>query len=539
MSEYVIGLDYGSDSARALVVDVVTGKCLASSVKEYPRWKKGLYCNPKVNMWRQHPKDYLEVLEYIVIDALSKCEAEVAPNVVGMAFDTTGSTPALVAENGQPLAMLPEYSENPNAMFVLWKDHTAMEEAREINEACRNSAVDYAKYEGGTYSPEWLWAKALHCVRSSPELMRDAYSVVECCEWLPAVLTGVQHSGAIVRSRCAYGHKLMWNEEWGGLPPENFFSRLDPRLSDLRRNMPDEASTADQPVGTLCLEWAERLGLSTDVVIAGGAIDCHVGAVGAGIKEQTLIRVIGTSTCDVLVASEDEIGDKCIKGICGQVNGSVIPGMIGLEAGQSAFGDVYAMFRRILEWPLRNCSGLGEEACAAACEKIIPLLTSEAERIGVSEDDMLATDWMNGRRSPDSDPSQKGTITGFTLGTTAPEIFRSLVEATAFGTRAIIDRFTEEGIRIDSVIGVGGIALKSPFVMQVMSDVIGRPIKVCKSDQVCALGAAMFAATAAGRYRKVEDAIAAMNSGFSKEYIPDENKARVYHSRYYRYLSLA
>lgn len=222
MSEYVIGLDYGSDSARALVVDVVTGKCLASSVKEYPRWKKGLYCNPKVNMWRQHPKDYLEVLEYIVIDALSKCEAEVAPNVVGMAFDTTGSTPALVAENGQPLAMLPEYSENPNAMFVLWKDHTAMEEAREINEACRNSAVDYAKYEGGTYSPEWLWAKALHCVRSSPELMRDAYSVVECCEWLPAVLTGVQHSGAIVRSRCAYGHKLMWNEEWGGLPPENF-----------------------------------------------------------------------------------------------------------------------------------------------------------------------------------------------------------------------------------------------------------------------------------------------------------------------------
>lgn len=318
-----------------------------------------------------------------------------------------------------------------------------------------------------------------------------------------------------------------------------FFSRLDPRLSDLRRNMPDEASTADQPVGTLCLEWAERLGLSTDVVIAGGAIDCHVGAVGAGIKEQTLIRVIGTSTCDVLVASEDEIGDKCIKGICGQVNGSVIPGMIGLEAGQSAFGDVYAMFRRILEWPLRNCSGLGEEACAAACEKIIPLLTSEAERIGVSEGDMLATDWMNGRRSPDSDPSQKGTITGFTLGTTAPEIFRSLVEATAFGTRAIIDRFTEEGIRIDSVIGVGGIALKSPFVMQVMSDVIGRPIKVCKSDQVCALGAAMFAATAAGRYRKVEDAIDAMNSGFSKEYIPDENKAKIYHSRYYRYLSFA
>lgn len=539
MSEYVIGLDYGSDSARALVVDAGTGRCLASSVKEYPRWKKGLYCDPKANQWRQHPKDYLEVLEYIVTDALSKCEADVAPNVIGMAFDTTGSTPALVAENGQPLAMLPEYSENPDAMFVLWKDHTAMDEAKEINEACGNSAVDYAKYEGGSYSPEWLWAKALHCVRNSPELMCDAYSVVECCEWLPAVLTGVRHSGEIVRSRCAYGHKLMWNEEWGGLPPEDFFRGLDQRLADLRRNMPDEALTADRPVGTLCQEWAARLGLSTDVVIAGGAIDCHVGAVGAGIKEHTLIRVIGTSTCDVLVASEEEIGDKCIKGICGQVNGSVIPGMIGLEAGQSAFGDVYAMFRRILEWPLRNCAGLDEEAFEAACERIIPLLTSEAERIGVSEDDMLATDWMNGRRSPDSDPSLKGTITGFTLGTTAPEIFRSLVEATAFGTKAIIDRFCEEGIRIDSVIGVGGIALKSPFVMQVMSDVIGRPIKVCKSDQVCALGAAMFAATAAGRYKKVEDAITAMNSGFSTEYVPDEKRTRVYQSRYCDYQALA
>lgn len=540
-NKYVIGLDYGTDSARALVVNALTGEILASSVKYYPRWMKGLYCNPKTNQWRQHPKDYLEVLEASVKDALGKCAPEVAAAVVGIAFDTTGSTPAFTDETGTPLAMLPEFEENPNAMFVLWKDHTAVEEAAEINRKCKANDIDYSQYEGGIYSAEWFWAKAIHVLREAPEIAAKAYSIVEYCEWLPAVLTGVTKAEDIVRSRCAEGHKAMWHESWGGLPPEEFLVSLDPLLAGFRARLFETTETADKPVGTLCPEWAGRLGLSTDVVVAGGAYDCHMGAVGAAVTPKTLVRVIGTSTCDIMVASYEEVGDKLIKGICGQVDGSVIPGMIGLEAGQSSFGDVYAMFRRVLEFPVRNIlpkslSGVVDEekiqeAVDRTCDAIIAELTAEAEKIPVEESTMLATDWINGRRTPDANQLLKGTVTGFTLGTTAPQIFRALVEATAFGTKAIVDRFVSEGCPIESVIGIGGIALKSPFVMQTMSDVLNMPIKVCNTDQACALGAAMFAATAAGVYPKVEDAIAAMNSGFSKEYQPN-------HENHVKYLPL-
>lgn len=538
MSKYVIGLDYGSDSARALVVNAESGEILSSSVKYYPRWAKGLYCNPAINQWRQHPKDYLEVLEATVTEALSKCASDVAPNVIGIAFDTTGSTPCFTDEAGVPLAMLPEFAENPDAMFVLWKDHTAIKEAAEINEACKRSEVDYSMYEGGIYSAEWFWAKALHCLRNDAKVAAKAYSIVEYCEWLPAVLTGVVGAKNIVRSRCAEGHKAMWSERWGGLPPEEFLAGIDPLLAGFRSRLFEKTETADKSVGKLCPEWAARLGLSTEVIVSGGAYDCHMGAVGAGVKEHSLVRVIGTSTCDVMVASYEEIGDKCIKGICGQVDGSVIPGMVGLEAGQSSFGDVYAMFRRVLEWPLRTVSGLSGEALEAACDKIIARLTVEAEALPISEDAMIATDWINGRRTPDANQLLKGSIAGFTLGSSAPQIFRALVEATAFGTKAIVDRFVSEGCRIDEVIGIGGIALKSPFVMQTMSDVLGMPIKVCNTDQACALGAAMFAATAAGVYAKVEDAIEAMNSGFSKEYIPNAANKEVYDKLYAKYTAL-
>jgi len=548
-NKYVIGLDYGSDSARALIVNAITGEILATSVKYYPRWKKGLYCNPKINQWRQHPKDYLEVLEASVTEALAKCSPDVAPNVVGIAFDTTGSTPAFTDESGTPLAMLPEFAENPNAMFVLWKDHTAVKEAAEINEKCKANDIDYSQYEGGIYSAEWFWAKAMHVLREDPEVAAAAYSIVEYCEWLPAVLTGVTKAKDIVRSRCAEGHKAMWHESWGGLPPEEFLVKLDPLLKGFRARLFEKTETADKPVGTLCPEWAERLGLSTDVVIAGGAYDCHMGAVGAGVTPRTLVRVIGTSTCDVMVSSYKEIGDKLIKGICGQVDGSVIPGMVGLEAGQSSFGDVYAMFRRILEFPLRNIlpttalkDKLTEEELQGViddvADKIIVALTKEAEKIPISESTLYATDWINGRRTPDANQLLKGTISGFTLGTTAPQVYRALVEATAFGTKAIVDRFIEEGISIDQVIGIGGIALKSPFVMQTMCDVVNLPIKVCNTDQACALGAAMFAATAAGIYAKVEDAIAAMNSGFSKTYMPNEENHKAYMPLYEKYLKI-
>ncbi len=540
MTKYVIGLDYGSDSARALIVNAKTGEQLATSVKYYPRWKKGMYCNPNTNQWRQHPKDYLEVLEASVKEALAKCDADVAKNVVGIAFDTTGSTPAFTDENGTPLAMLPEFEENPNAMFVLWKDHTAVKEAEEINEKVTKETTNYIKYEGGIYSAEWFWAKAMHVIREDSAIAAKAYSIVEYCEWLPAVLTGTTGLDKLVRSRCAEGHKAMWNEEWGGLPPVDFITRLEPKLTSVREHLGNNAETADKTVGHLCKEWANKLGLSEDVVVAGGAYDCHMGAVGAGVTPHTLVRVIGTSTCDVMVADYDEVGKKCIKGICGQVDGSVIPGMVGLEAGQSSFGDVYAMFRRVLEYPIRTLLGnkLSDEEIEKACDGIIPQLTKDAEKISVEDSTMLATDWINGRRTPDANQLLKGAIAGFTLGTTAPQIFRALVEATAYGTKAIVDRFENEGVRIDNVIGIGGIALKSPFVMQTMCDVINKPIKVCNTDQACALGAAMFAATAAGIYNKVEDAIAAMNSGFSKEYEPNKDNVKAYDKLYKNYIKL-
>ena len=546
MAKYVIGLDYGSDSARAVVVCTETGQTLATSVKYYPRWQAGKYCNPAINQYRQHPLDYIEVLEGTVKEALAKCPAGTDEQVVGIAFDTTGSTPVFTDEQGTPLALLPEFAENPNAMFVLWKDHTAVQEAAEINQLCKKWEIDYSAYEGGIYSSEWFWAKALHVLRADEAVRAKAYSIVEHCEWMPALLTGVQSAKEIVRSRCACGHKTMWHPKWNGLPSEEFLTTLDPLLAGFRDRLFSETETADKPVGKLTPEWAERLGLSTDVVVAGGAYDCHMGAVGAAVTPHTFVRIIGTSTCDVMVADYQEIGDRLIKGICGQVDGSVIPGMIGLEAGQSAYGDVYAWFKRLLEFPLKQIlskSTLLDEATKAklideVSDQIIPALTAEAEQIPIEESGVLATDWINGRRTPDANQLLKGTITGLTLGTTAPRIFRALVEATAFGGKAIVDRFRAEGVAIDNVIGIGGIALKSPFVMQVLSDVLNMPVKVCNTDQACALGAAMFAATAAGVYSRVEEAIAAMNSGFAKTYEPNPEHAATYQAIYEQYVKV-
>lgn len=543
MEKFVIGLDYGSDSARAVVVNTATGETLATSVKYYPRWKKGLYCDPSINQYRQHPLDYIEVLQDSVKEALSKCPVGTAENVVGIAFDTTGSTPAITDETGTPLALRPEFSENPNAMFILWKDHTSVKEAAEINELAKKWDVDYTAYEGGIYSSEWYWAKVLHVLRQDPSIRSKAYSIVEHCEWMPALLTGVIKSDDIVRSRCACGHKAMWSEKWGGLPSEEFLTTLDPLLKGFRDRLFTKTETADKPVGHLTQEWADLLGLTTNVVVAGGAFDCHMGAVGANVVPHAFVRVIGTSTCDVMVSSYEEIGDKQIKGICGQVDGSVIPGMVGLEAGQSAFGDIYAWFRRVLEFPLRTIVGNSnlldaetkEKLIAESSDSIIPALTKEAEKIPIEESTILATDWMNGRRTPNANQLLKGTITGLTLGSSAPRIFRALVEATAFGSKAIVDCFRSQGIKIDTVIGIGGIALKSPFVMQTLSDVLNMPIKVCRTDQACALGAAMFAATAAGVYSTVQDAQKAMNSGFAFEYEPNEKNVEAYKKLYDTY----
>ena len=544
--KYTIGLDYGSDSCRAVIIDVNNGTEIASSVKYYPRWKEGKYCDPLKNRYRQHPLDYIECLEASVKEALSKAPAGTAEKVVGMSFDTTGSTPALIDKDGQVLALKPEFAENPNAMFVLWKDHTAIEEAALINKLAKESAVDYTAYEGGIYSSEWVWAKVAHVLGEDSAVAADAYSWVEHCDWMSSLITGTTKPGDIIRSRCAAGHKAMWHESWGGLPPEEFLVSISPLLKGYRDRLFKDTYTSDVTVGNLTPEWADRLGLTTNVAVGVGAFDCHMGAVGAEIKPKTFVRVIGTSTCDIMVAPYADMENKLIPGICGQVDGSVIPGMIGLEAGQSGFGDIYAWFKSVLAWPLEKLVASSSLIDAEtkgklideALDKIIPELSKEAASVPVGESTVLAIDWMNGRRTPDANQLVKGTITGLNLASSAPLIFRALVEATAFGSKAIVDRFLENGIEIDSVIGIGGISLKSPFVMQTLADVLGMPIKVAKSEQACAFGAAMFAAVAAGVYTDVTQAQDAMGQGFANEYQPNAENHKIYLSLYKKYQAL-
>lgn len=546
MAKYVIGLDYGSDSCRAVVVNAETGEELASSVKYYPRWKKGMYCDPLINQYRQHPADYIECLENSVKEALASCDSSVAGSVVGISFDTTGSTPVITDEAGVPLSMLPGFEENPNAMFVLWKDHTAIKEADEINKLAKKWDVDYTAYEGGIYSSEWFWAKILHVLRTDEKIRNAAYSVIEHCDWLPALITGNVKPEKVVRSRCAAGHKAMWLEKWGGLPEEKFLTTLDPLLSGFRERLYEKTYTSDTKVGYLTPEWAKRLGLTENVAVGVGAFDCHMGAVGAEIVPNTWVRVIGTSTCDIMVTSNEKMAGKLVHGICGQVDGSVVPGCLGLEAGQSAFGDIYAWFKRVLAWPLENIisksdkisDSVKKELINEAVDKIIPVLSEEAVNVDPKDSTLIATDWMNGRRTPDASQIVKGSITGITLGTTAPMLFRALVEATAFGSKAIADRIEEEGVVIEDVIGIGGISLKSPFVMQVMADVLNKSIKVSKCDQACAFGASMFASVVAGIYDTVQDAQTAMGQGFLTTYTPNPEMVEFYKERYKEYQKL-
>lgn len=345
---YVIGVDYGSDSVRTIIVDTNNGQELAASVFYYPRWKKQLYCNAVENQFRQHPLDYIEGLEFTIKECVTKVSADIAANIKAISVDTTGSTPVAVNKNGTPLALLPGFENNPNAMFVLWKDHTGVGEAAEINAHAEKFDTNYLQFVGGIYSSEWFWAKLLHVLREDDAVRNNIYSFVEHCDWIPFLLSGGNNVHEMKRGVCSAGHKILWAKEWNGLPPNDFFARLDPLLDGLTAKLFEETYTADKAAGILSVEWATKLGLPGDVVIGVGAFDCHMGAVGGQIEPYFLSKVMGTSTCDMLVAPIDEVGDKLIKGICGQVPGSVIPGMLGMEAGQSAFGDAYAWFKNIL-----------------------------------------------------------------------------------------------------------------------------------------------------------------------------------------------
>jgi len=540
---YVIGLDYGTDSVRSVILNASDGAEIASSVFYYPRWKDGLYCEPYTNQFRQHPLDYIEGLVSTIKDCLRQAGNSIVANIKAISVDTTGSTPVAVDKSGTPLSLMPEFENNPNAMFVLWKDHTSTKEATEFNDHAAKFGINYLQYVGGIYSSEWFWSKLLHILRADKKVRETCYSWVEHCDWIPFLLTGGNDLHQMKRGVCSAGHKALWAEEFGGLPPNEFFTSLDPLLDSFTARLYTETYTSDKPAGTLSKEWAERLGLSTKVVIGVGAFDAHMGAVGGQIEPYHLSKVMGTSTCDMLVAPVDEVKDKLVKGICGQVPGSIIPRMMGLEAGQSAFGDVYAWFKNLIAWPLNNLLGHSAVINEATAEllkqeinhQIIDELSKAAMKLPLNEKDEISVDWLNGRRTPDANQLLKAAITGLNLGTDATRIFKSLVEATCFGAKAIVDRFNEEGIPVKGLIGLGGVAKKSSYIMQTMADIMNMPIRIHESEQTCATGAAMFAATAAGIYDKVEDAMSAMGQGFDAMYQPSKPNAELYSKRYEQY----
>ncbi|MFY0687496.1 MAG: ribulokinase [Cyclobacteriaceae bacterium] len=536
INQFVIGLDFGSDSVRAVLTNAQNGDTVASHVHWYQRWKEGKYCNPSINQFRQHPLDHIEGMEQTIKGVLNASGID-KEQVKGICIDTTGSSPIPVNDEGVALSMLPSFEYNPNAMMVLWKDHTAIQEADEINELSRSwGGEDFTKYEGGIYSSEWFWAKILHVIREDESVRKAAYSWVEHCDYMTYLLVGNKDLDALKRSRCAAGHKAMWHMDWGGLPSDEFLSQLDADLVGLKQRLYTDTYTSDVSAGTLNAEWSQRLGLSEDVVVSVGTFDAHAGAVGAEVEEFTLVRVMGTSTCDIIVSAPGNVGNKTVKGICGQVDGSVIPGMMGLEAGQSAFGDVLAWFRDVLAWPLEQLSlGLTNDQVSHLKEEMIVELSAQAAETPISESAPVALDWVNGRRTPDANQALKAAIVNLNLGTRAPHIFRALVEAISFGSKKIVDRFREEGVEIKTVVGIGGVAKKSDFIMQTLANVLDMPIKVAVSEQAPALGAAMYAAVASGIHPDLQSAISAMGNGMEKTYSPEPEKVQLYKALYDKY----
>ncbi|MCC7518964.1 MAG: ribulokinase [Verrucomicrobiae bacterium] len=511
MKTLALGLDFGTNSVRALVVDTATGKELATHVHNYRHGDAGVILDRKnVNLARQHPQDYLDGTIACVKTCLRKVHAD---HIVGIGVDTTGSTPIPVDEQGHPLPF-----KDPAALAWLWKDHTGFDEAEKITATAIKLRPQYLAKCGGKYSSEWFWSKIWHCATESPKVFDAAYTWVEHADWLPAVLTGTTHPDKIKRGICAAGHKAMFHADWGGYPEEEFFSALDSRLIRIRRTLPNKAYNIADTAGHLTDEWAGKLGLKPGIPVAVGAFDAHLGGVGSGIQPGTLVKIVGTSTCDMMVAPlSQKLPD--IPGVCGIVPESILPGHYGLEAGQSAVGDIFNWFVRF--------SGESHET-----------LTKGALKLRPGESGLLGLDWHNGNRTILVDQRLTALLLGMTLHTTPAEAYLAMVEATAFGARTIIERFEEYGVNAERLVNCGGVSAKSTLVMQVYADVLNRPMEISRSDQTCALGAAMAGAVAGGAHRNFASATAAMTGTHKKKFRPNAKHAAVYDRLYRQYRRL-
>lgn len=525
--QYALGLDYGTNSVRALIVNCANGREIATAVWNFAHGTQGVILSRDPNLARQHPSDYVLGAEKVIRATLALAKRSVRgfrpEQIIGIGVDTTGSTPIPVDAEGKPLAFQKRFAKNPAAMAWLWKDHTGVAEAAEITALAREIRPHYLAKCGGTYSSEWFFSKILHCLRTSPDVFGAAHLWVECADWIPAMLTGTEHPDTLSIGICAAGHKGMFHDAWGGYPDKEFLSRLDPKMAELRSRLRARASTIDQPAGRLTPDWARRTGLPEGLPVAIGAFDAHLGAVGSGIAPGTLVKIIGTSTCDMMVVpAEQALAD--IPGLCGIVPGSVLPNHYGLEAGQSAVGDIFNWFVSYLQ---PGGKAGTHEALQTAAAKIPP---------GASG--LLALDWNNGNRTVLVDQRLTGLLVGQTLYTTPAEIYRALIEATAFGALTIINRFEEYGVRVEQVVNCGGIAEKSPLTMQVYADITGRPMKVSRSAQTCALGAAIAGAVVGGAHPDCHAAQAAMTGLKPRAFKPDPAAHEVYRELYALYRTL-
>jgi L-ribulokinase len=527
---FTIGVDYGTNSVRAVVVDCTDGRVAATRVFEYPSGDHGVLLDPKQpHLARQNPADYIAGLGASISGALADADRQNGfsrERVIGVGVDTTGSTPLPVDAAAQPLALDPKFENNLAAHAWLWKDHTSAAEAAAITQAAQRYAPELLAPIGGTYSSEWWWSKIWHCLKVAPDVFDAAASWVELADFIPAVLAGIRDPHDIVRCVCAAGHKAMYSEAWGGLPPKSFLGRLDPKLAELRDRLYDKAWPPDRPAGHLSSEWAATFALRRGIPIAMGGFDAHYGAVGSGVTTGTLVKIIGTSTCDCAIAPVvDRVAD--IPGICGIVNGSIMPGYFGIEAGQSAVGD-------LLKWWVEVVCRGGEALHAE--------LSREAAQLAPGESGLVALDWNNGNRTVLVDPRLTGLLVGQTLHTTRAEIYRALIEATAYGARAIIERVREYGVTIDRVVCCGGIAEKNDLFMQIYADVLGQPMLVAGSPQTPALGAAVSAAVTAGRaaggYDDWTTAQARMTTLKEKRFEPRTDARAVYDELYGIYREL-
>ena len=531
-STYSIGLDYGTNSVRTVIVDTHNGREVATAVWNYSQGVEGVILARDPNLARQHPGDYVTGAEMTIKKALGLAKKTVkgfAPQqVIGIGVDTTGSTPIPVDRNGRPLGLDRRFAKNPAAMAWLWKDHTGVAEAAEITALASEIRPQYLAKCGGTYSSEWFFSKILHCLRTSPDVFEAAHLWVECADWVPAMLTGTEAPDRLTVGICAAGHKAMYSDDWGGYPDAEFLARLDPRMGELRSRLRPKAHAIDRAVGGLTADWAKRTGLPAGIPVAVGAFDAHLGGVGSGIRPGTLVKIIGTSTCDMMVVPQGEkLAD--IPGLCGIVPGSILPGYYGLEAGQSAVGDIFNWFVNYIQ-PLGRKAGTHEA------------LSLQAARITPGESGLLALDWNNGNRTILVDQRLTGLLLGQTLYTTPAEVYRALVEATAFGALTIINRFEEYGVKVEQIVNCGGIAEKNPLVMQIYADVTGRPIKISRSAQTCALGAAIAGAVVAGSksggYDTYPDAQKAMTGLKPKAFQPNSAAHEVYKKLYGLYRKL-